>query len=84
LQRGSHSSWDNAVVSVFFYGSFISRDVLTEHDVIVDRYEVAHLDGYDMVIQALANLVRIIGRSVYGILQKLRSSSSTASMAKSG
>jgi hypothetical protein len=56
LQRGSHASWDNAVVAVFFYGSFISRDVLAEHDVIVDRYEVAHLDGYDIVIQPLANL----------------------------
>lgn len=59
------------LVSVFFYGSFISCDVLAEHDVIVDRYEVARLYGYDMVIQPLANLVRVLGRSVYGILAEV-------------
>ena len=55
-------------VSTFFYGSFINLDVLAEVDYVPSQYEVAHLDGYDIRIQPLANIVRSDNDRVYGIV----------------
>jgi hypothetical protein len=57
-------------VWVFFYGSFINLDVLRRGGLVPDLVEVARLDGFDIVIHPLANLVRSDQHSVYGILVK--------------
>lgn len=53
---------------VFFYGSFINRDVLAASGLIPERVEVARLWGFDISIQPLANLVRSDECCVYGIV----------------
>ena len=53
---------------VFFYGSFINREVLARGGLVSDRIEVARLWGFDIVIETLATLVRSDQRSVYGIV----------------
>ncbi|UCE02966.1 MAG: gamma-glutamylcyclotransferase [Candidatus Latescibacterota bacterium] len=55
-------------VWVFFYGSFINREVLAEVDLIPERVEVARLAGYDITIRPLANLELSDQSSVYGIV----------------
>jgi len=55
-------------VLVFFYGSYMNRDVLREVDLVPERVEVGRLDGYDIRMASLANLVAAEGHSVYGIL----------------
>jgi hypothetical protein len=55
-------------VTAFFYGSYMSLDVLKEVDLVPDRVEVARLQGFDIRIRPLANLVRSDEHSVYGIL----------------
>src|SRR5262249_60689008 len=55
-------------VCVFFYGSFINLDVLRGAGLVPGRVEVARLGGFDIVIRPLANLVRSVPHSVYGIL----------------
>jgi hypothetical protein len=55
-------------VAVFFYGSFISRSVLAEAGYRPERVEVARLDGFDIRIAPLANVVPSPGGCVYGIL----------------
>lgn len=55
-------------VWTFFYGSYINLDVLAEVDYVPDRYEVARLPGFDIVIGPLANLVRSDSDTVFGIL----------------
>jgi hypothetical protein len=52
----------------FFYGSFINLDVLRMRDYVPDMYEVARLDGFDITIRPLANLVRSVQHCVYGII----------------
>ena len=52
----------------FFYGSFINLDVLRRINLIPERYEVAKLNGFDIRIQPLANVVRSDQHSVYGIV----------------
>ena len=42
--------------------------VLAEVDLHPDSFEVARLDGYDIRIEPLANLVRSDGSAVYGVL----------------
>ena len=54
-------------VTVFFYGSYINRDVLREVDLVPDRVEPVRVEGFDIVIGPLANLVRSEGSVVYGI-----------------
>jgi hypothetical protein len=53
---------------VFFYGSFINRDVLARGGFRVERTEVAKLWGFDIRVHTLATLVRSDGRCVYGIV----------------
>jgi hypothetical protein len=55
-------------VWVFFYGSFINRDVLKQAGYVPDRFEVARLNGFDIQIRPLANLVRSGRHCVYGIV----------------
>ncbi len=55
-------------VPVFFYGSYMNVDVLAELGLAPERLETARLDGFDVEIRPLANLVRAQGRCVYGLL----------------
>jgi hypothetical protein len=55
-------------VWAFFYGSYINLNVLNEVDFIPEQYEVAKLNGFDIQIQPLANLVRSDRQCVYGIV----------------
>lgn len=45
-------------VWTFFYGSYMNLDVLKEVDLVPGRVEVARLNGFDILIRPLANLVR--------------------------
>jgi hypothetical protein len=55
-------------VWVFFYGSFINLDVLSQVGYVPERFEVARLGGFDIRISPLANLVRSEQHCVYGLL----------------
>ena len=55
-------------VWVFFYGSYMNFDVLKEVSFVPEQWEVARVNGFDIVIQPRANLVRSDRRCVYGIL----------------
>jgi hypothetical protein len=55
-------------VWVFFYGSYINRDVLREVGLVPERWEVARLHGFDIRIQPRANLVASDRHCVYGVL----------------
>jgi cation transport regulator ChaC len=55
-------------VWVFFYGSYMNFDVLKEVNYFPERWEVAKLSGFDIVIQPRANLVRSGRHCVYGII----------------
>lgn len=57
-----------AKVAAFFYGSFINTSVLAEVDLIPDGVTVAVLNGFDIRIQPLANLIRSDAHRVYGIV----------------
>ena len=52
----------------FFYGSYMSLDVLKSVDYVPRQYEVARLPGFDISIGPLANLVRSDRHSAYGIV----------------
>lgn len=54
-------------VWVFFYGSFINRQVLTRGGFVPDHVEVARLSGFDILIETLATLVRSDRHCVWGI-----------------
>jgi hypothetical protein len=56
------------VVWVFFYGSYINRDVLAEVDIAPADWAVATLAGFDLVIAPRANLVRRSTSVVWGVL----------------
>lgn len=58
----------NEKVSVFFYGSFINLDVLREGGLVPTDVRVAKLEGHDILIQPVANLVPSEGNSVFGIV----------------
>ena len=58
----------DAKVRVFFYGSFINRQVLAKGGFNPERVEVGKLWGYDIAIETLATLVRSERACVYGIL----------------
>jgi hypothetical protein len=55
-------------VRVFFYGSFINREVLAKGGLFPESVEAARLSGFDIVIETLATLVRSDQHSVYGIV----------------
>lgn len=53
---------------VFFYGSFINREVLASSGFVPGRVEVARLYGFDIRVETLATLVRSDQHCVYGIV----------------
>jgi hypothetical protein len=55
---------------VFFYGSFMRRDVMARGGLQPDRIEVARLSGFDIRISPHACIVRSDQHSIYGILVK--------------
>lgn len=55
-------------VTVFFYGSYMNRDVLAEVDIEPETMEVATLHDYDIHIGPLANVVRAAGSTVWGVV----------------
>ncbi|MDD9932250.1 MAG: gamma-glutamylcyclotransferase [Myxococcales bacterium] len=55
-------------VWVFFYGSYINREVLAEVNLVPEHLEVARLAGFDLRIAPRANLERSSEHSVYGIV----------------
>jgi len=59
---------NQAKIWTFFYGSYLNLKVLKEVDILPDQVEVARLNGYDIYINPLANLIRSDQHSVYGIL----------------
>jgi len=55
-------------VWTFFYGSYMNRSVLKEVDLEPESFEVARLEGFDITIEPLANLVPSEEAAVYGVL----------------
>lgn len=55
-------------VAVFFYGSYMGRDVLEEAGLEPAPMEVARVVGFDIRIEPRANLVRAYERCVYGVV----------------
>jgi hypothetical protein len=55
-------------VWTFFYGSYINLNVIKEADLIPEQHEVAKLNGFDIQIRPLANLIRSDQHCVYGII----------------
>src|SRR5579872_5440877 len=55
-------------VWIFFYGSFINREVLARGGLALEKVEVARLWGYDIRVETLATLVRSDEHCVYGIV----------------
>jgi hypothetical protein len=55
-------------VRVFFYGSFINRQVLAAVGLVPDRVEVVRLWGFDIHYQPLITLVPSDRTCVYGII----------------
>jgi hypothetical protein len=55
-------------ITVFFYGSYIDRNVLAEVSVSPLRWEVGRLAGYELVVQPRANLNRSEADTVYGVV----------------
>jgi hypothetical protein len=61
----------DAGVQVFFYGSFMNREVLARSQVTPEGLGAARLWGHDIRIAPLANLVRSDERCVYGTVCEL-------------
>ena len=57
-----------AQVLVFFYGSYMNRDVLAEVNLSPKTWEMASLPGFDIRICPRANLVRSAAHVVFGVL----------------
>jgi hypothetical protein len=57
-----------STIRVFFYGSFINREVLAKTGLVLRNVEVARLSGFDILIETLATLVRSDQHCVYGIV----------------
>jgi AIG2-like family len=55
----------------FFYGSFMNPAVLREAGLEPPPFEVGRLDGYDITIGPLANLVESEGATTYGLLAQM-------------
>jgi hypothetical protein len=56
---------------VFFYGSFMSPDVLARADVHPADPQTARLDGWELTIAPRATLIPAPGRSVHGVVARL-------------
>jgi hypothetical protein len=55
-------------VQVFFHGSYMNFDVLRDVQITPERWQVARLHGFDVVVQPRANLHRTEREHVYGIV----------------
>jgi hypothetical protein len=55
-------------ISVFFYGSFMRRDVMARGGFHPAHIEVAKLSGFDIKIDPHANIIRSDQHCIYGIL----------------
>jgi len=55
-------------IPVFFYGSFIRREVMARGGLRPDRVEVARLSGFDIQVSPHACITRSNQHSIYGIL----------------
>lgn len=55
-------------VAVFFYGSFMRRDVMARGGFHPAHIEVAKLSGFDIKIDPHANIIRSDQHCIYGIL----------------
>lgn len=55
-------------IAVFFYGSFIRREVMARGGLRPDRVEVARLSGFDIQISPHACITRSDQHSICGIL----------------
>ena len=55
-------------VWVFFYGSFINRDVLKGAGFEPEEYEIARLNGYDIQIQPVVNIFKSDKSCICGII----------------
>jgi hypothetical protein len=56
---------------VFFYGSFMSPEVLAKADVRPTDLQKARLDGWELTIAPRATLVPSPGRSAFGVVARL-------------
>jgi AIG2-like family len=63
-----NNSRETKKVQVFFYGSFIDREILARVDYRPDKWQVARLDGFDIALRPLATLEPSDRDCVYGIL----------------
>ena len=59
---------DESKVDVFFYGSYMNREVLAEVGLSPAYWEPASLPGFEIRIAPRANLVRSPGDTVFGVL----------------
>jgi len=55
-------------IAVFFYGSFMRREVMARAGYTPDHIEVAKLNGFDIHIDPHANISRSDQHAIYGIL----------------
>ena len=55
-------------IPVFFYGSFMGRDMLARGGFHPEHIEVARLNGYDISFSPYAHISRSDQHSIYGIL----------------
>jgi hypothetical protein len=55
-------------IAVFFYGSFIRREVMARAGLQPDRIEVARLNGFDIHISPHACISRSDRHAIYGVL----------------
>jgi hypothetical protein len=55
-------------VRVFFYGSFINREVLARGGLVPERVEAGRVWGFDIRVETLATLVRSDRHCVYGVV----------------
>ncbi len=71
LERVAPGDTEGERVDVFFYGSYMSLDVLREVDLVPPRVEVARLPGFRLTIGPLANLEPAAQATAFGILTSL-------------
>mgnify|MGYP000997884441 CR=1 FL=1 len=62
------SSFTTKKIAVFFYGSFMRREVLARGGFEPDYIDVAKLNGFDINIDPHANIHRSDQHAIYGIL----------------
>lgn len=64
----SHATLTAKRIPVFFYGSFMRREVMARGGFHPDQIEVARLNGFDISFCPHANISRSDQHSIYGIL----------------